>query len=178
MRYLERVAEEVSQHLRAQDFEDAYGLATLVAAQEPRHALVSETTKTLDDYSERLIDQALAHARDGNGDGADAALAEAAALPGRDANYFSTVRASIADIQRSRRDSEQEKRKLAEQAATTEKDSRDAWLQQVRGAIAAGQLVSPPGNNARDYLAVGDAPPDLKQQLNAELGRPGHKLPG
>jgi TonB family protein len=163
---LEQISQQVSRQLDARDFDDAYGLASRVAEQEPGHALVSEARKTLDAYAAELADQALQHARDGNDDDAETLLASAAALPGRDARYLSTLRASIADIQQARRDAAQEKRQRATQAAA---DARNAWQEKFRGAIAAGRLISPAGDCARDYLAAKDMPQNERGQLTGEL---------
>jgi len=162
---LERIAQQVSRQLAARNFDDAYGLASRVAEQEPEHALVSETRKTLDVYAGELADQALQHVRDGNDDDAKTVLATAAALPGRDAAYLSTLRASIADIQQTRKNAEDEQRRLATEAA----NARNAWLEKFRGAITAGRLISPAGDCARDYLAADDVPRNEQQNLTGEL---------
>ena len=163
---LDRIAQDVSRHLDAGSFDDAYGLAGRVAEQEPGHALVSDTRKTLEAYAGELADQALQHARDGNDEDAQAVLASAAALPGRDAEYLPALRASVADIRKARRDAAQQRRQRATRAAA---DARNAWLEKVRGAIAAGRLISPAGDCARDYLAAEDAPRQDREQLTGEL---------
>jgi len=163
---LGQISQQVSRQLDARDFDDAYGLASRVAEQEPGHALVSETRKTLDAYAAELAGQALQHARDGNDDDAETVLTSAAALPGRDTKYLSTLRASIADIQQARRDAAQEKRQRATQAAA---DARNGRLEKFRGAIAAGRLISPAGDCARDYLAAKDMPQNERGQLTGEL---------
>ncbi len=163
---LTRISQVVSSHLIAQEFDDAYNLAVLVARQRPDHPLVHQTQQTLNDFAGQLVEQAIQHAQDGNDENAATVLATAEALPGRNAEYFSAVRDSVSEIQQSRRAAEEDRTQRIRQAAA---DARTAWLEKFRGAIEAGRLIAPAGNSARDYLASPDAPDDQKDQLTDEL---------
>ena len=163
---LTRIAQQVAGQLATRNYDDAYRLASLVAKQEPDHRLVDETQQALNDYAGVLVEQAIQHAQDGNDESAEAVLATAAALPGRNSEYFSALRDSISEIQQSRMAAEQNKLQRDQQAAAS---ARASWLAMFHGAIASGRLISPPGDSAIDYLATEDSPDDQKSQLTTEL---------
>jgi len=163
---LTRIAQQVSGQLAARNYDDAYRLASLVAIQEPGHPLVHDTQQTLNDYAGTLVEQAIQHAQDGNDDKSEAVLAMAAALPGRNIEYFSALRDSISEIQQSRTAAEQSRLQRAQQIAAS---TRAAWLAKFRGAIASGRLISPSGDSARDYLTAEGMPGDQIDQLTNEL---------
>lgn len=163
---LNRIAQQVSGHLVAKEFERASELANLVAQQEPGHALVDEARQALDDHAGELVEQAMRQARSGNFKDARTALATAASLPGRDPEYFSTLRAAIDEAQESRAAAAREKRQLDRQSAAR---TAAAWLDRFHGAISSGRLISPAGDSARDYLVADDAPAEGKEQLTDEL---------
>ena len=94
---LTRVAQTVTQHLEAEEFDQAYAIAALVAQQEPEHSLVRDTQQVLDARTEELVAEAIQHAQDGNDARAVEVLAAAEALPGRNPGYFVAVRESMAE---------------------------------------------------------------------------------
>ncbi len=147
---LARVEQTVSAHLAAERFEQAYEIAVLVAEKRPNHALVSNTQQTLDALTEALVDEAIGHAQAGEDEQAEAALARAQALPGRNPQYFSAVRESIAEIRRVRLAAEQDRLQRAQLAA---EQAREAWVTSVQNAINNGNLIAPAGASARDLLA-------------------------
>lgn len=163
---LTRIAATVTSQLEAERFEDAYGLASLVAKLRPDHRLVFEVQRTLDQQAGGLVEQAMQYAYDGRDRQALAVLASAESLPGRESDYFDAVRDSIREIQESRRAAEVSKAEQTQQAALA---AERTWIQKVRGAISSGALISPPGENARDYLAESDQPGAQKDQLLTEL---------
>lgn len=163
---LTRVSQIATGHLAAGRFDDAYRLAVLVARQKPDHVLVEETRRSLNNHAARLVKQATQHVRDGNDGDAAAVLEVAEGLPGLNAEYFSAVRDSISEMQQSRIALERdrnEKASLAAEEATTE------WTDRVRAAISSGRLVSPAGENARDYLAAVGSTEESKEELANEL---------
>ncbi|MGI9270589.1 MAG: energy transducer TonB [Woeseiaceae bacterium] len=163
---LGRISAKVAEHLTAEEFGDAYELASLVAKVRPDHALVHEVQQTMDESAGELVSQAMQSAQNGNDNGAATALAAAAALPGAQRDYVEAVRDSISEIQTSRKAAEftkNKKRSLA--AAKALKDK----VAQFRNAIDLGQLVTPPGDNALDYLAEMRTPDEQKEQLTGEL---------
>ncbi len=145
---------------------EAYGIAGLVARQVPDHSLVVETQRVLDERTKSLVDDAIQLARDGNDSEANDILATAEALPGRNPDYFVAVRESITEIRNVRNAAEQERRRRAQLA---NEQARDAWQAQVRGAIGAGNLISPSGASAIDLLAEGSNWAPQQQQLTGEL---------
>jgi len=163
---LVRVAQVVSAHLANGNFEMAYQMAARVAGHLPDHRLVDEMRTSLDDYAAQLVEQAIQHARDGNDEDSTAVLELAERLPGLNPDYFVAARQSIDDLQQSRIAEEQAA--LEEARLASEKAISD-WADAVRVAIAAGQLISPEGDSARDYLAARDAPAETKDQLTTEL---------
>ena len=163
---LTRLSQVVSGHMLAQEFDDAFRLASLVARRAPGHPLVHETQQSLNEHADRLIEQAIQHAQAGNDEQVEAVVSLAERLPGRNKEYFSALRDSISEIQQSRIIAEQSRVQSAQQATAS---AEAAWLARFRGAIASGRLISPPGDSARDYLAADDAPADQIGQLQDEL---------
>jgi len=163
---LGRIAQTTTAHMAAGEYSEAHALAVLVSQRNPDHELVQEVTRELDRLTDVYVEQAIQSAQDGRDDDVDTALAAAEALPGRNADYFSAVRDSIGNIRSARLAEEQgqlETVRLAAIQATT------AWVEKVRGAIAAGRLISPSGENAVEYLADPDSPESEKEALVAEL---------
>lgn len=163
---LSRIALQVSDHLSVADFGDAFALASLVETVRPDHPLVTMTRSSIDQRAAGLVESARRNVETGNDVTAAAALAEAEALPGLDANFLGAARESIAASRRSRLATEREQveaERLASEQATTE------WANKVRGAIKSGRLLSPAGDSARDYLAEHDAPVESKTKLSEEL---------
>ncbi len=147
---LARVARTVADHLAAEEFDNAYEISTRVARLRPEHALVVETQLSLDEYTERLVAEAIEHAQAGKDKQAADVLATAEALPGRNAEYFTAVRASISDIQNVRRAAERDR---AQRAKLANDEARTAWVNSIRKAITDGNLITPAGASARDLLA-------------------------
>ena len=163
---LSRIALQVAELLAARNYDNAHSLASLVAKQEPGHQLVQDVQQALNDSAGAMVEQAIQHAQSGNDEDAEAVLAAAAALPGRNPEYFSALRDSITEIQQSRIVAERSKQQEAQQAAVS---AEAAWLAKFRNAIASGRLISPPGENARDYLTDEEAPVGQIDQLTTEL---------
>jgi TonB family protein len=159
---LARVAPTVTQHLEAEEFDQAYEIAALVARQRPEHALVMETQQTLDDYTEQLVEQAIQDVKDGNDEEAMLAITTAQGLPNRNPDYFTAVRESVAEIQDARQAAERDQKQRANNA-------RSAWVQSVRDAIARGNLISPEGSSARDLMAEANNWSAERTQLSGEL---------
>lgn len=163
---LARVAQAVTELLDAERYLQAYDIALLVAVRRPNHALVGETQQTLDDYTEERVQQAIQLTRGGKDDEAQLALANAEGLPGRNPDYFAAVRDSINEIRDAREvAAEQDRRQRAAD------DAKNTWVQNVRGAIARGDLISPAGGSARDLLAEPNSWTDEANQLNDEFLR-------
>ncbi len=163
---LAQVAPTVTEHLAAERFDNAFEIATIVARVRPEHFLVLETQRTLDDYTEQLVDEAIQLAQDGDEQKAGEALAKAEALPGRNPEYFTAVRSSIADIQDVRRAAEEDR---ADRALLAENEARAAWVASVRSAVAEGNLITPAGASARDLLAERNSWTAERAQLTAEI---------
>lgn len=163
---LGRIGQTSAQHLAAEEYAEAHALAVLVARKNPGHELVQEVTRELDGMTNEFVEVAIQHAQDGNDDQVEIALAAAAALPGRNPEYFIAVRDSIENIRNSRVAAEQNRLEQVRLAAV---EATNAWTEKVRGAILAGRLVTPDGENAVAYLAERDSPTEEKEALQAEL---------
>jgi protein TonB len=163
---LAKVAQEVTQHLSAEEYDDAYEIAVLVAQQDPEHSLVLETQTTLDSLTEDLVQQSINSAQDGDDEQADALLATALALPGRNPNYFNAIRESISEIRSVREAAENDRQQRAQLAAD---DARAAWVDQTGAAIAAGNLIAPAGASAKDLLAESNSWDAERTQLTASF---------
>lgn len=163
---LANLARTVASHLAAEEFSNAYEIATLVARRRPEHALVLETQQTLDGRTGELVAEAIQHAQDGKDRQATEALAKAEALPGRNRDYFDAVRTSIADIQTVRLAAEKDK---AERAKLAANEARAAWVASVRKAINDGNLVAPAGASALDLLGERNSWRAERTQLTGEL---------
>ena len=163
---LARVALTVSDNLAAGDLQGAYETAAIVAGYRPDHPLVTVTRQAIDERANRLVAAATANAGNGNSQGAADALARLDSLPGLRPEFVSgardTVAAATASFVTAERDRVETERLAAEQAL-------NEWTTRVRGAIKAGQLVSPTGESARDYLAERSAPRDKADELTDEL---------
>ncbi len=162
---LAQVARTVADHLEAEEFGNAYEIATLVARRRPEHALVLETQQTLDDFTEQLVAEAIQHAQDGNDQQAADAFATAEALPGRNPDYFTAIRSSMDDIREVRQAAEADR---AQRARLADDDARAAWAAIIRKAIADGNLISPAGASARDLLAEQNSWAEERTALTAE----------
>ena len=163
---LTKVGQTVTQHLEAEQFDEAYAIATLVAKQRPEHSLVVETQQTLDDRTEELVAAAIQQAQDGNDAGTDELLATAEALPGRESDYFTAIRESIAEIRDVRLTAERDRTQRARMEAN---QARAAWVDSVRTAITQGNLIAPSGASARDLLAERNKWTAERAQLSGEL---------
>jgi len=163
---LARVGQTVTRHLEAKEFDAAYEIAVLVARHRPENSLVVETQQTLDDYTEQLIVQAMQRVRDGEDDEGAQLIATAEALPGRNPEYFTAIRDSIAEIRNVRQAAERDK---FERAQLANDEAKAAWVAVVRDAIGQGFLVSPVGASARDLLAEPNNWSAERSQLSSEL---------
>lgn len=163
---LSRISRIASSHLASAEFGDAYELALLVTNVRPDHPIVHEVQQTLDGFAGELVAQAMEHAQNGDDDAAVTALKSAEALPGRQPDYFAAVRDSITEIKESRTAAENERIQRSRLAAA---QATENWVSKVRGAIDTGQLITPPGESARDYLAERSTMDEHKEQLTKEL---------
>ena len=163
---LTKVSQEVTQYLTAEEYDDAYEIAVLVARREPEHPLVLETQTTLDALTEDLVQQSISSAQNGNDEQADELLAAALALPGRNSNYFNAIRDAISEIRIVREAAESDRERRAQLAAD---DARAAWVERTKAAIAAGNLIAPAGASAKDLLAERNSWDTERTQLTAEV---------
>ncbi len=163
---LAQLAPTVTEHLEAERFDNAFEIATIVARARPEHFLVLETQRTLDEYTEQLVAEAIQLAQDGDDQKAGEVLAKAETLPGRSPEYFTAVRGSIADIQDVRRAAEADR---ADRARLAENAARAAWVASIRNAVAEGNLITPAGASARDLLAERNSWAAERAQLTAEI---------
>lgn len=163
---LAEVAQIVTAHLAVEEFDDAYSIAELVARQVPDHALVVETQQVLDEKARSLVDQAIELARSGDDSQASELLATAEALPGRNPDYFVAVRESVTEIRDVRVAAAQERRRRTQLA---NEQARDAWVKQVRSAIADGNLIFPEGASAAEFLAESNSWDAERAELTSEL---------
>lgn len=163
---LSRISRTVTGHLAANEYEEAYDLASQVARTQPGHSLVIEVQQTLDALSGDLVEQAIQFAQDGNDAESTAALAAAEAVPGRSSQYFAAVRDSIGEIQDSLQTAEATRLENERQAAA---QSQAEWVDKVRGAINSGSLIEPAGGSARDFLSEQPASNEQHAELRGEL---------
>lgn len=163
---LASVAQTVAEQLDAEQYDEAYKTAKLVARLRPEHTLVVETQQRLDDLTEQLVEDAIAEARAGKDKDADRLVANAAALPGRNPEYLRAIRDSITEIRNVRVAAERDRARRAKLAAS---QARAAWVDSVRSAIQAGNLITPAGASARDLLAEENRWNAERTQLRAEL---------
>jgi len=147
---LARTAQTVQTHLAAEEYEEAYEIAVLVAQQKPEHQLVIDTQTKLDGLTEELVADAVAQARAGNDSDAQQSFVAARALPGRNPDYFAAVSETIAEIQSVRQAAQRDR---SERAQLANDEARAAWVDRIDNAILAGNLVAPAGASARDLLA-------------------------
>jgi len=163
---LGRISAIVADHLKRAEFRDAYELALHVAKVRPGHELVHDVQQTLDESAGEFVSQAMQYAQNGKDKSAAASLAAAEALPGGQPDYFAAVRDSISEIRKSREAAE-----LIEVESTTlaTAQAMQVRVDKVRGAIDVGQLITPSGRSALDYLAEWSTPDEQKEQLTGEL---------
>lgn len=163
---LDLVSSTVADHLQAAEFQDAYELALHVAKVRPGHALVHDVQQRLDKSAAGYVSQAMQYAQDGKDKSAAASLAAAEALPGSQPDYIAAVRDSIFEIQESRTIGERIEIERANLAAAKATEHR---VEKIRNAIKLGQLITPPGDSARDYLAEWTASDIRKEELTEAL---------
>ncbi|MGI9272496.1 MAG: energy transducer TonB [Woeseiaceae bacterium] len=163
---LAKVTLTVSQHMAATEYAEAYAISQTVATLRPEHELVIDTQRTLDQLTEDMVSEAVQNARNGQDDEANQLLDDAAALPGRSAEYFVAIRESINEIRDVRLAAERDREARANLA---ENEAKAAWMDSVRSAIAAGNLVSPAGASASDLLAENNRWASERAELEGEL---------
>ncbi len=163
---LARASQTVTQYLIDEQFEDAWEISSLVSRYQPEHALVIKTEQTLGGRAEGLVEQAIELAQNGDDAGATRLLAEAEQVPGRNPEYFSAVRDSIAEIRDVRQAADRDRAQRARLAAD---EAKGAWVTSVRNAIQQGNLITPAGASARDLLAEDNNWDAERTQLTAEL---------
>ena len=163
---LAQVALQVSDHLASGSFGEANALAELVAPVSPEHPLVLRTRSTIAERADRLVNAAQQSASAGNDAAAETSLADVELLPGIGGNYLVAARAAVEEARNVRIQNEQaqlESDRIAAEQANAE------WADRIRGAIKAGRLVAPAGDNANELLAEYDAPLESKSKLGDEL---------
>lgn len=163
---LANVSQVVTQYLAAEEYDNAYEIAALVARHAPEHPLVVETQTTLDALTEELVQQSITAAQDGDDEQADQLLDTALALPGRNLEYFGAIRDSIDEIRTVR---EAAARDRTQRAQLEEDDARTAWVDQTQASIAAGNLITPAGASAIDLLTEQNSWSTERTQLTGEL---------
>ena len=136
---LAKVEKTTTEHLAAREFDEAYAIAVLVARQRPEHTLVAETQRTLDDYTEQLVAEAIQQAQNGDNGQTTELLATAESLPGRNPDYFTAIRESVADIQRVRRAAASDR---AQRAQLADSEGRAAWVARIQHEIASATSCS------------------------------------
>lgn len=163
---LARASLIVDDLLSAGDFDEAYDVASRVAAQRPEHPLLDSIRDSLSDYAAELVARARQTAKDGNDTGAADLLTQLERLPGLSIEYVEDSRASVIAIQEARSAAEQtliDENRLAEEKAISD------WAEKIRAAIESGRLIAPEGDNASVYLAERASPAATKAQLTFEL---------
>lgn len=163
---LGKVALTVNQHMAAAEYVEAYTISQTVATLRPEHDLVVDTQRALDQLAENRVSEAVQSARNGQDDRANQLLDDAAGLPGRSAEYFVAIRESINEIRDVRLAAERDREARANLA---ENEAKAAWMNSVRNAIIAGNLVSPVGASARDLLAENNRWTSERTELELEL---------
>ncbi len=163
---LAKVERGVREQLAAEQYEDAYAIAKLVADVQPDHPLVVATQTTLDDHTEELVGQAIQHAQDGKDGQAAELLVAVEALPGRNPEYLDAVRSSVEEIRDVRVAAVRDR---ARRAKLADSQARQAWGESIRKAIESGNLISPAGASARDLLAEKNKWKADREQLTKEV---------
>ena len=155
--------------MTAAEFNDAHNLAIKIAEVRPTSRYVQDIEKQIDDLASEYVATALQHAQAGNEQAAANAITEAEALPAREPDYFTAVRTSIAEVAEvaaTRRAAEEKIIADTNQAVALATANSVA---RVRDAIALGQLIAPPGANARSHLAEAEIPAEQRTELTREL---------
>ena len=156
----------VDDHLAADELAEAYDIAQSAARLMPSHPLVDAMRDDLNEYSAALAAEATVLAQDGDDAAAMEKLAVLEALPGLNADFVAAAQQEVLEAQQSRSAAAQEQQN-AERLKVEQADL--AWQQQVRDAIAAGNLLTPEGASARDVLEARDVGAELKELMTAEL---------
>lgn len=163
---LGRLAMTATDMLGDQSYTEALELADKVALVRPDHALVNQVQQTLNQLSGDLVTQAMQLAEDGDESGATGALAQAEALPGRNAEYFQAVRESVSDLLQEKAT---ERAEIVEtERANTARETAD-WMSRVRSAIADDNLIGAGEGSAMAALAERDGDDEISSQLRTEL---------
>ncbi len=154
----------VDDHLAADQFDDAYDLAMAASRHRPDHPLIKNMQNDLNEFVAALADDASNLAQSGNDEEAAAKLEALKGLPGLSTDYVAAAEQLVLETLQTR--SEQE---LIEEEALQEEQAELDWQQKISAAIATGNLITPEGESARDYLAERDEPAELKEQLSTQL---------
>lgn len=163
---LATVANQVSELIANESFDNAYAIAAQVARLRPEHSLVVEVQQSLDAITEEQVALAIAQAQEGNDDVAEQLVAAVEELPGRNPDYIAAVRESIEEIRQVRFAAERDRIARAQLANA---EAKAAWVDRVNTAISVGNLVSPAGASARDLLAERNDWAAEREQLTASL---------
>ncbi len=154
----------VDDHLAADEFDDGYDLAMAASQLRPAHPLIDEMQNDLNEYVAALADEASRLAESGNDEEATAKLATLKGLPGLSSDFVTSAEQVVLETQQTRTEQQQ-----LEDEALQKEQAEQEWLQKISDAIAAENLITPPGESARDYLAERDEPAELKEQLSTQL---------
>ena len=152
--------------LAGEDWDEAYRIALRVAEVRADHALVNDVQQSLDQHSGSLVTQAMQTAENGDSDAALQLIAQAEALPGRNPQYFSAVRETIQDLLTARQAAEVQEAESAQEAAAL---ATSTWMERVRTAIGAGQLIGSDGDTALAYFNERADTDEISNQLRQEL---------
>ena len=155
-----------SASLAAQDWEEAYRVATRVAQVRPDHTLVNEVQQTLDQYSGSLVTQAMQAAESGDRGPALEYLSEAQDLPGRNPDYFSAVAETVENLLSTREQAEIQRVASEQQAAAV---ATSSWMDDVRSAISAGRLIGANDTSAMSIFGERTDDDEITSQLRQEL---------
>lgn len=164
---LARVEQMVNDHLAIGNYDDAYLLAAHVTAQGIDHTIIGSIRTALTDFASDMALSAKELAERGDDAQAMEVLASLDQLAGLSPDFRAATRRSVIAIQRARNEAEQS-RLEDERIAANEQEVLE-WETAVRDAIAAGQLINPEGDSARDYLEARESPAKTRKQLTGEL---------
>jgi len=154
----------VDDHLAADEFDDAYDLAMAASRHRPDHSLIENMQSDLNEFVAALADEASNLAESGDDEEATAKLEALKGLPGLSTDYVAAAELLVLETQQTRAEQQ-----LVEEEALQEEQAELEWRTKINDAIAAGNLITPEGESARDYLTERDEPADFKEQKSTEL---------
>lgn len=166
---LDRLSERAAEYLESGAYYDAHRLAERVEAVRPAHGLVDRVRQYLDELERTKLTEAMSQAESGEFEAAMTLVSEAENLPGGELGDYAAVRGSIEEMRAAQEEAEQAERERLETERREEQQQLGAWMDRVRGAIEQGKLVSPAGDNAREYFEArtgsGEASAAIREEL-------------